>query len=144
MGAHTLTAHALADPSRVAAIVVIGPVFAGSPSTEESLAYWDGLADGLEAGGVDGFLEAYDQGLDPDWRETMLRITRERLSLHRDPGAVAQALREVPRSSPFDDLSELELLRDPGPGRRQPRRRRSGPSLRGRGRRGPSGCRVRR
>ena len=75
--------------------------------------YWDGLADGLETGGVDGFLEAYDQGLDPDWRETMLRITRERLSLHRDPGAVAQALREVPRSRPFDDLSELELCEIP-------------------------------
>jgi pimeloyl-ACP methyl ester carboxylesterase len=113
MGAHTLTAHALANPRRVAAIIVIGPVFTGSPSMGESLAYWDRLADGLETGGVDGFLEAYDQGLDPDWRETMLRIARERLRLHREPGAIAQALREVPRSSPFDALSELELCEIP-------------------------------
>ncbi len=113
MGAHTLTAHALANPERVAAMVVIGPVFTGSPSTGESLAYWDRLADGLHTGGIDGFLEAYDEGLDPGWRETVLRITRERLSLHHDLSAVAQALREVPRSSPFDDLSELELCEIP-------------------------------
>jgi pimeloyl-ACP methyl ester carboxylesterase len=43
----------------------------------------------------------------------MLRIARERLSLHRDLSAVAQALREVPRSSPFDALSELELCEIP-------------------------------
>ena len=113
MGAHTLATHALANSRRVAAIIVIGPVFNGSPSTGESLAYWDGLADGLETGGAAGFLEAYDHGIDPDWRETMLRIARERLSLHRDPSAVARALREVPRSSPFDALSELELCEIP-------------------------------
>lgn len=113
MGAHTLVAHALANPERIAAIVVIGPAFNGTPSIEASLAYWDGLAAGLASGGVDGFIEAYDEGLDPDWRETLLRITRERLSLHRHPAAVAQALREVPRSAPFDDLSELELCEIP-------------------------------
>ncbi|MDX6582113.1 MAG: hypothetical protein QOI10_1297 [Solirubrobacterales bacterium] len=110
MGAHTLTARALADPDRVAALVVIGPVFLGNPSTEESLAYWDALADGLESGGVEGFIHAYDRGLDPGWRETLLRIARTRLALHRHPEAVAQALREVPRSQPFADLAELEFL----------------------------------
>ena len=30
--------------------------------------------------------------------------------MHRHPQAVAQALREVPRSQPFEDLSELEFL----------------------------------
>ncbi len=113
MGAHTLTAHALARPEQIAAIVVIGPVFSGAPTTGEGLAHWDSLADGLQSGGVDGFIEAYDHDLDPDWRETMLRITRDRLGLHRDLSAVAQALRDVPRSTPFDDLCELELCEIP-------------------------------
>ena len=110
MGAHTLTARALADPDAVAALVIIGPVFLGNPVSEESMAYWDALADGLERGGVDGFIEAYDHDLDPEWRETVLRITRDRLGRHRHPEAVAQALRQVPRSRPFDDLAELEFL----------------------------------
>ena len=53
MGAHTLTAFALAQPERVAGLVVIGPVALGDPAPQETLDYWDGLADGLEAGGVD-------------------------------------------------------------------------------------------
>jgi 3-oxoadipate enol-lactonase len=113
MGAHTLTAHALAAPERVAAVVIIGPTFVGAPLTDEQAAYWDGLADGLERGGVEGFLEAYDPDLDPEWRETLLRIARDRLSLHRHPEAVAAALREVPGSRPFEDLSELEFLELP-------------------------------
>jgi 3-oxoadipate enol-lactonase len=68
------------------------------------------LADGLERGGVEGFIEAYDHDLDAEWRDTMLRITRDRLGRHRHPEAVAQALREVPRSRPFEDLAELEFL----------------------------------
>jgi pimeloyl-ACP methyl ester carboxylesterase len=110
MGAHTLTARALSDPDRVAALVIIGPVFLGNPVSDESMAYWDALADGLETGGVEGFIEAYDRDLDPEWRDTMLRITRDRLGRHRHPEAVAQALREVPRSRPFEDLAELEFL----------------------------------
>jgi pimeloyl-ACP methyl ester carboxylesterase len=113
MGAHTLTAHALAAQERVAAVVIIGPTFVGTPLTEEQAAYWQALADGLASGGVEGFIEAYDRGLDPEWRETLLRIARDRLSLHRYPEAVAEALREVPRSSPFEDLSELEFLELP-------------------------------
>ncbi len=110
MGAHTLTAFALEHPDRVAAIVAIGPTWLGGEVSDESLRYWNRLADGLENGAVDGFLEAYDHDLDPQWRDTILRITRERLSRHRHPEAVAQALREVPASRPFDDLSELEFL----------------------------------
>jgi pimeloyl-ACP methyl ester carboxylesterase len=113
MGAHTLTAHALAAPERVAAVVIIGPTFVGTPLTVEQAAYWEALADGLAGGGVEGFIEAYDRGLDPQWRETLLRIARDRLSLHRHPEAVAEALRQVPGSSPFEDLSELEFLELP-------------------------------
>jgi 3-oxoadipate enol-lactonase len=110
MGAHTLTAFALRAPERVAAIVAIGPTWLGGEVSAESLAYWARLAVGLERGGVDGFLQAYDHDLNPQWRETILRITRERLERHRHPEAIAQALREVPASRPFDDLSELEFL----------------------------------
>ena len=110
MGAHTAAAFALQHTDRVAALVAVGPAARGIPGTEETLAYWDALADGLEQSGVDGFVAAYDRGLDPEWRETLLRITRQRLELHRHPDAVARALREVPRSVPFDGLEELEFL----------------------------------
>jgi pimeloyl-ACP methyl ester carboxylesterase len=109
MGAHTLTGYALTSPDRVAGLVVIGPTYVGTPLSDEQLAYWRSLADGLESGRVEGFIEAYDHDLDPDWRETLLRIARDRLGLHRHPEAVAQALREVPPSRPFEDLSELEF-----------------------------------
>lgn len=57
-------------------------------------------------------MEAYeaDLGVDSSWRETALRITRERMERHRHPKAVARALREVPRSLPFEGLAELETL----------------------------------
>jgi pimeloyl-ACP methyl ester carboxylesterase len=113
MGAHTLMAFALGHPEQVGALVAIGPTYLGNPISAESLRYWNALADGLESGGVDGFIAAYDHDLDPAWRDTILRITRERLGRHRHPEAVAQALREVPASAPFDDLSELELLEVP-------------------------------
>ncbi|MGH2951939.1 MAG: alpha/beta fold hydrolase, partial [Solirubrobacterales bacterium] len=47
---------------------------------------------------------------DPRWRETQLRIARDRLRGHEHPDAVARALREVPRSRPFEDIGELESL----------------------------------
>jgi pimeloyl-ACP methyl ester carboxylesterase len=111
MGAHTVTAFALAHPERVAGLVAIGPAYAGVPASDEVLARWNQLADGLEGGGVDGFLAAYErQGLHPEWHDTLLRITRERLVTHRHPEAVAQAIREVPRDVPFESLDELEFL----------------------------------
>jgi pimeloyl-ACP methyl ester carboxylesterase len=110
LGAHTIVNFALRDPARVGGLVVIGPATTGLPPSEESLAHWDALADGLERGGVDGFIEAYDRGLDPEWRDTLIRIARERLSRHRHPDALAEAMREVPRSLPFEGMAELESL----------------------------------
>ncbi len=112
MGCHTAAAHALEHPGDVAALVLIGPVVMGLPAAEESLAYWDALAAGLEEDGVDGFMRAYEASLQADaaWTETVLRITRERMQRHRHPEAVARALREVPRSLPFDGIEELETL----------------------------------
>lgn len=112
MGCHTAVAHALEHAGEVAALVLAGPVTLGLPATQETLAYWDALADGLEEGGLEGFMEAYEASLeaDPSWTETALRITRERMQLHRHPDAVVRALREVPRSVPFEGLEELETL----------------------------------
>jgi pimeloyl-ACP methyl ester carboxylesterase len=112
MGAHTAVSYALSREERLAGLVVIGPTYLGFVD-EEALAGWDRLADGLECGGVDGFMDAYDRGLDPAWRETILRFTRQRLLVHRHPQAVARALREVPRSAPFEAISELEFCHVP-------------------------------
>ena len=112
MGAHTAVSYALARGDRLAAVVVIGPTYTGFVD-EEALAGWDRLADGLERGGVEGFMDAYDRGLDPAWRETILRFTRQRMLEHRHPQAVARALREVPRSAPFEAISELEFCEVP-------------------------------
>jgi pimeloyl-ACP methyl ester carboxylesterase len=110
MGAHTAIAFALEQPQRVAGLILIGPVYRGL-ITEEGMEYWDGLAEGLEHGGVDGFLAALERGgLDPSWRDTVLRFTRQRMEAHQHPEAVAAALREVPRSRPFESMDELEFL----------------------------------
>lgn len=112
MGCHTAAAFALQAPERVQAAVLIGPVSLGLPAPDETLAGWDRLADGMERGGVEGFMEAYEANLavDPAWVERVLRITRERMERHRNPEAMARVLREVPRSIPFNGLGELESL----------------------------------
>jgi 3-oxoadipate enol-lactonase len=112
MGAHTAVAYTLENPDRLAALILISPVYTGPPD-DDTLARWDRLAEGLEGGGVDGFLAALDRDLDPAWRETVLRFTRRRMLEHRHPAAVARALREAPRSRPFEDLAELEFANVP-------------------------------
>jgi len=114
MGAHTALTAALRYPERYAALVLIGPVSLGAPPDAATLAYWDALADGLAEGGVEGWLAAYEAGgLDPDWRETLLRIARARMERHRHPEALAEALREVPRSTPYHGLEPLSRLELP-------------------------------
>ena len=114
MGAHTAVGFALEDPARVAGLVVIGPAYDGEIGAG-SLRYWDGLADALEQDGIDGFVAYIDrvQGIDPRWRDSVLRFTRERMERHRHPEAIVAALREVPRSRPFGSLAELESLSVP-------------------------------
>ncbi|MGC1851810.1 MAG: alpha/beta hydrolase [Solirubrobacterales bacterium] len=114
MGAHTAVAYALRHPARLSGLVVIGPVYRGEISAE-TLAYWDGLAAALEQGGVDGFVAYIDreQRSDPAWRDSVLRFTRERMLQHRHLDAVVAALRQVPRSRPFESMDELESLEVP-------------------------------
>jgi pimeloyl-ACP methyl ester carboxylesterase len=108
MGAHTAVAYALRNPNRLAGLVVIGPTYTGAIEPS-SLDYWDGLAAALESDGVDGFVAyiAEKQAIDPRWRDSVARFTRERMLLQRHPDALVQVLREVPRSRPFESLEEL-------------------------------------
>ncbi|MGH2875507.1 MAG: alpha/beta fold hydrolase [Solirubrobacteraceae bacterium] len=113
MGAHTLLWLALHRPERVAGAVVITPAFDGGDDDADParLARWDALSDGLRNGGVEGFLAAYGEPAVPDrWRETVLKVIRQRLARHEHPEAVADALRAVPRSRPFDSLEQLRGL----------------------------------
>ncbi len=110
MGAHTAVAYALRHPGRLAGLGLIGPVYLGE-ITAQSLEYWDGLAAALEAGGVDGFVDCIGaQRIDEAWRQSVLGFTRARMLLHAHPEALVDALREVPRSRPFESMDELERL----------------------------------
>jgi pimeloyl-ACP methyl ester carboxylesterase len=111
MGAHTLLRFALDHPERARALVVITPAYDPGDFPGD-LVRWDALADGLERGGVEGFVEAYGPITGP-WAQTTEKVLRQRLSLHEHPGAVAQALRQVPRSRPFGALDELAALSMP-------------------------------
>lgn len=111
MGAHTAVAFALAHPERVSALALITPAFDGTLRDGE-FDSWDALADGLEQGGVEGFVAAWTPPADERWRETATLVVRQRLARHRHPQAVADALRVVPRSRPFESLDALERLED--------------------------------
>jgi 3-oxoadipate enol-lactonase len=112
MGAATALRFALAHPERIAALVQITPAYRGARLLgAEALAHWDRLADALDAGDLDRFVEESGANALPDrWREAARLATRQRLERHRDLGAVARALRVVPRSEAFGDLAELETL----------------------------------
>lgn len=115
MGAHTLLGYALRRPERVAGLVVITPAYEpGVEQDAERLARWDALAQGLRHGGVEGFVEAYGPPAVPEaLQPTVLKVIRQRLALHQHPEAVADALRAVPRSRPFQRWEDLAQLRVP-------------------------------
>lgn len=119
MGAHTVVAYALRHRERLAeqlaGLVVIGPVFRGGEIPDSAYSYWDGLANALEAGGVDGFVEfiGREQEIAPAFRDSVLRFTRERMLGHEHLDAVLAALRETPRSRPFEEISELGSIEVP-------------------------------
>jgi pimeloyl-ACP methyl ester carboxylesterase len=115
MGAHTLLWLALHAPDRVGGLVVITPSY--DPETNDDprrLAHWDALAEGLRSGGIDGFVAAYGEPRVPEaWRDTVVKVIRQRLALHEHPEAVADALSAVPRSRPFGEVGELEQIAVP-------------------------------
>jgi pimeloyl-ACP methyl ester carboxylesterase len=108
MGAHTIAAFALAHPERLAGLVLITPAFDPEDDDGARLERWDRLSDGLRAGGVDGFIAAYGEPDVPEhYRDTIRTVLRQRLSAHEHPDALADALRAVPRSRPFDGWEQL-------------------------------------
>jgi pimeloyl-ACP methyl ester carboxylesterase len=115
MGAHTLLRFALEEPERVAGLVVITPAYeADTNDDERRLARWDALAAGLREGGVEGFVAAYGEPRVPEqFKETVLKVIRQRLALHEHPDAVADALQAVPRSRPFGTIDELAAIEVP-------------------------------
>jgi pimeloyl-ACP methyl ester carboxylesterase len=112
MGATTAMAFALERPERVPALVQITPAYTGQARTGD-LDYdsWQRMADALERGGVEAFIEvALPDGVPERWREAARQATRQRMERHEHPKAVAQALREVPRSIAWAGLEPLEDL----------------------------------
>ncbi len=112
MGAQTALRFALDHPARVCALCLITPAF--DPDATADYQGWNRLAKGLRDGGVEGFVAAYD--LDPipaAWRETVVKVLRQRLSRHEHPRAVADALERVPRSRPFERWQDLATVAVP-------------------------------
>ena len=109
MGSHTAVRFALDRPDRVSGLVLITPAY--HPATFDSadrVARWLRLAEGLDRAGVDGFIDAYGEPPVPDrWREQYLTVMRQRLSGHRNLDALADALRVVPLSRPFEAIEDL-------------------------------------
>jgi len=115
MGAHTLIWLAVNRPQRVGGLVLITPAFTAAAEDDPArLAHWDALSTGLREGGIDGFLTAYGRGgwdrIPERWRETVIKVIRQRLALHEHPDAVADALHAVPRSRLFGSLDELSAI----------------------------------
>jgi 3-oxoadipate enol-lactonase len=110
MGAATAMAFALADPGQVSGLVQITPAYDGAPRTDET-DHWDALAEALDRGDIDAFVErAGANDLPERFRDAARLATRQRIERHRDLGAVAHALRVTPGSAAFDGLGPLEGL----------------------------------
>ena len=112
MGAATAMAFTLEHPERVPALVQITPAYTGYARTGDVDGdTWERMASELDAGGVDAFVEVAQPGDLPEkWREIAREATRQRMERHADPRAVAQALREVPRSIAWKGLEALASL----------------------------------
>jgi pimeloyl-ACP methyl ester carboxylesterase len=110
MGAATAMAFALTDPGRVSGLVQITPAYDGAPRSDER-DHWDGLAEALDRGDIDEFVERSGANDLPErFREGARVATRQRIERHRHLGAVADALRAIPRSTAFDGLGLLDGL----------------------------------
>jgi pimeloyl-ACP methyl ester carboxylesterase len=114
MGAATAMAYALEHPERVPALVQITPAYTGYSRTGDvDGEVWAKLATALDKG-IDEFVAvAQPPGLPERWREVAREATRQRMERHQHLEAVAQAVREVPRSLAFKGLEPLSKLEVP-------------------------------
>jgi pimeloyl-ACP methyl ester carboxylesterase len=112
MGAATAMAFALEHPERVTALVQITPAYAGEARTGAVPGdYWTRMADELERGGIDAWVEVAQTGEMPErWREIAREATRQRMERNGHPQAVADALRVLPRSLAWRGMEPLESL----------------------------------
>ena len=115
MGAATAMALALEQPDRVTALIQVTPAYDGGPrTTAEALDGWDARADALDAGDVDRFVGLTGaDGLPARFRDAARLAVRQRIERHRDLSAVAEALRQVPRSAAWHGLDRLQEVRVP-------------------------------
>ena len=111
MGAATAMAFALAYPERVPALVQITPAYTGYARTGDvDGELWEQLAGALDQG-IDEFVAvAQPDDIPEKWRAVAREATRQRMERHADLTAVAQALREVPRSVAWKGLEPLSGL----------------------------------
>ncbi len=112
MGAHTMLRTALDAPQRVSGLVLVTPAF--DPTAARDFASWDALATGLCEDGVEGFVAAnHVERMPVEWQATIRTVLHQRMAQHEHLDAVAEALREVPRSRPFESFDELDTLAVP-------------------------------
>ncbi|MGI9539659.1 MAG: alpha/beta fold hydrolase [Miltoncostaeaceae bacterium] len=112
MGAATAAALAIGHGERVAALGLVTPAHRGTHARK--IDYWDGLADGLDRDGIDGFLTALEPMSVPEkWRGPVRTVIRQRMERHADLGAVSAALRGVQRTTAFDSLDDLARIGAP-------------------------------
>lgn len=105
MGCHTVARRAIENPEGVEALILIGPVFTGDADDDGR---WDRRADALEQGGPEAFADVIaENSPTEEIRKATHRLARDRARLHRHPEAVAEALRQVPRSKPFGTIEDL-------------------------------------
>ncbi|MCB0827536.1 MAG: alpha/beta fold hydrolase [Solirubrobacterales bacterium] len=113
MGSHTAASWALANPARLAALILIGPVYVGE-SRRSDLHEWERRARVLEQEGPEAYGLVAAEGFDDEGAAaTAERLARDRAGLHRRRDAVAEALRQVPVSSPFDRIVDLGQVTAP-------------------------------
>lgn len=116
MGSHTILELALRAPERVAGLVVITPAYNGPQATTGArIERWDQLSTALREGGVDAFIDAYGSSgiASPRLAETIQMVIRQRMALHENLDALADALASVPRSTPFGEIGDLAAVRAP-------------------------------
>ncbi|MEX0620872.1 MAG: alpha/beta fold hydrolase [Solirubrobacterales bacterium] len=114
MGSHTALTYALRSQDSLVALILISPVFIPLTDGGPDLTRWDARADALESGGPSAFGREAAEGIErAEYRETVERLATERAALHAHPAAVADALRQVPRSWPFNSMEDLARLKMP-------------------------------
>lgn len=116
MGSHTILRLALRAPERVAGLVVITPAYNGPQATSGArIERWDRLSAALREGGVEAFIDVYGSSgiASPRLAETVNAVIRQRMELHENLDALADALASIPRSTPFGELGELADIEAP-------------------------------